>query len=189
MHEPNLFADHSISPDEVIVLSQELCNQADCLRERLTTSMDNDDLSSAVDVAERSVGNDCIAALLAMVQSVQRDASNDFKPMIEKDDRISLALSEMADVALLTLSSLYIVAEAFIMSHGWVPIDLSSNVQGGIVYEHSSSKEISEDPEVKGMSWQMKLMLSIPILIEPGCLDGQVVWAANVVYYQHSDID
>lgn len=34
------------------------------------------------------------------------------------------------------------------------------------------------------MNWQMKLMLSIPILIEPGCVDGKVVWAAAVVYYQ-----
>lgn len=187
MHEQNMFADNVLSQDEMIVLSRELCNQADCLREQLTKNMDNDDLSSAVAVAESSVGNDCIVALLAMVQSVQRDANNDFKPMIEKEDRISLALSEMADVALLTLSSLYIVAEAFIMSHGWAPIDLSTNVQGGIVYEHATSKEISEDPEVKGMSWQLKLMLSIPILIEPGYLDGKVVWAANIIHYHHSD--
>jgi hypothetical protein len=144
----------------------------------------NNDLSSAITIAESSVGNDCIVALLAMVQSVERDINNDFQPVVEEDDRISVALSAMADAALLTLSSLYTVAEAFLMSHGWVPIDLSSNVQGGIVYEHEKNKEISEDPEVDGMSWQIKLMLSIPILIEPGCLNGRLVWAANVVYCQ-----
>ena len=33
-------------------------------------------------------------------------------------------------------------------------------------------------------------MLSIPLLIEPGCdLNGQVVWAASVVHYQHGSTD
>ena len=186
MFARNLELQHD-SKDDSLELFQTLCHQADCLSERLSTSMDNNDLSSAVAIAERSVGNDCIVALLAMVQSVKRDVQNDFHPIVDKEDSMSLAVSKMADAALLTLSNLYIVAEAFIRLHGWIPIDLSPNVQGGIIYEHKISKEISEDPDIDGMSWQMKLMLSIPILIEPGCLDGQLVWAANVVFYQRLD--
>jgi hypothetical protein len=188
MFARNLELQHD-SKDDSLELYRTLRHQADCFRERLSTSMDNNDLSSAVAIAERSVGNDCIVALLAMVQSVKRDVQSEFKPILDEEDCISLAVSEMADAALLTLSSLYIVAEAFIRLYGWIPIDLSSNVQGGIIYEHKISNEISEDPDIDGMSWQMKLMLSIPILIEPGCLDGQLVWAANVVFYQrlHSE--
>jgi len=45
-----------------------LCSQAECLRTRLRERLDNGDLSSAIKIAERSVGNNCIVALLAMVQ-------------------------------------------------------------------------------------------------------------------------
>jgi hypothetical protein len=92
----------------------------------------------------------------------------------------------MADVALLALTDLYMIGEAYLKSKGWYPIDQSANVAGGIMYEHHESGETSEEPIVDdNMSWQLKLMLSIPILIEPGIVNGQVVWAAEVVYYQH----
>ena len=162
-----------------------LCSQAECLRTHLRERLDNGDLSSAIKIAERSVANNCVVALLAMVQCVDRDASNEFRPIVcsSPDDANASTLNEMADVALLALTDLYMIGEAYLQSHGWFPIDQSSSVSGGIMYEHHESGETSEEPIVDdNMSWQLKLMLSIPILIEPGCVNGQVVWAAEVVY-------
>jgi len=174
------------SIDDIVSLSNRLCFQAERLRKKLhDASSIDDNISSAINIAETSVSNDIIVALLAMVQCVDRDAENGFAPIIniQDNDASSVALSNMADVALLALSDLYAIAEAYIKSKGWFPVD---RVQGGIVYENESSGEISEEPEIKdgNTSWQMKLLLSIPILIEPGCVDGKVVWAAAVVYYQ-----
>ncbi len=47
---------------------RQLCSQTECLRTRLRERLDNGDLSSAIKIAERSVGKNCIVALLAMVQ-------------------------------------------------------------------------------------------------------------------------
>ena len=178
--------------------STRLCSQAALLRANLRETIDNGDLSSALEIAEQSIGNDCIVALLAMVQCVKRDVDNDFRPLFTANDAAAvaadaqsdathqlLALNNMADLALLTLSDLYTVGELFLKSQGWSPIDQSSSVSGGIVYEHNETGELSEEPSYEELSWQMKLMLSIPILIEPGCAHGEVVWAASVVYYQH----
>ena len=174
-------------------LSTKLCSQAEQLRTRLQENIDNDDLSSAIEIATESIGNDCIVALLAMVQCVDRDPENDFRPSIiahdDNDDNAThyQALNNMADVALLTLTDLYKVGELYLKSKGWVAIDQSSTVSGGIIYECNETGEVSEEPNYDNLNWQMKLMLSIPILIEPGCddVDGHVVWAATVVYYQH----
>ena len=123
-----------------------------------------------------------------MVQCVDRDVNNDFRPIASNDDANASTLNDMADVALLALTDLYMIGEAYLKRHGWFPLEQSSSVAGGIVYEHHESGETSEEPNVDDdMSWQLKLMLSIPILIEPGCVNGQVVWAAEVMYYQHGD--
>jgi len=161
-------------------ISKRLCSQATNLRTRLQQHIDKDELSSAIKIAEASITNDCIVALLAMMQSVDRDPNNDFRPISTSSD----ASLEMADVALLTLSDLYTMAEMHLKLQGWHPVDQSDKVSGGIVYEHDNG-EISEEPNYEKMSWQMKLMLSIPVLIEPGCVDGEVVWAATVVHYEH----
>ena len=176
---------------DIVSLSKRLCSQAESLRARLQESID-DDLSAAVKIAETAVNNDVIVPLLAMMQCVERDAENDFRPIVrggdegncDPDSNSSSALTDMADVALLTLSDLYMVAEAFLKSNGWIPVDESATVQGGIVYEHEGSGEQTDEPEVDGMTWQMKLMLAIPVLNYPGCVEGRVVWAAAVVYYQ-----
>jgi len=163
-------------------LSTRLCSQVDNLRTLLQEKIDNDDINAAINIAEKYVGNDCLVALLAMVQCVERDITSDFCPI----DNQSLALKSMADVALLALTELYQVAESILKKHyGWIPIDQSSTVSGGIVYEHQETGEVSEEPDYDKLSWQLKLMLSIPILIEPGVKDGKVVWAAEVVYYHH----
>lgn len=167
-------------------ISKRLCSQAASLRTRLQQHIDKDELSSAIKIAEASIANDCIVALLAMMQRVDRDPNNDFRPVSTtfSDDDNQASLEEMADVALLTLSDLYTIAEMHLKSLGWHPVDQSEKVSGGIVYERDSG-EISEEPDHEKMSWQMKLMLSIPVLIEPGCVDGQVVWAATVVHFEH----
>jgi len=168
---------------DIEALSTRLCSQVDNLRTLLQEKIDNDDINAAINIAEKYVGNDCLVALLAMVQCVERDIRSDFRPI----DNQSLALKNMADVALLALTELYQVAESLLKKHyGWIPIDQSSTVSGGIVYEHRETGEISEEPYHDKMSWQLKLMLSIPILIEPGVKDGKVVWAAEVVYYHHT---
>ncbi len=118
------------------------------------------------------------------MQRVDRDPNNDFRPISTVGDDDQASLEEMADVALLTLSDLYTVAEMNLKSLGWHPVDQSEKVSGGIVYEHDNG-EISEEPDYDKLSWQMKLMLSIPVLIEPGCVNGEVVWAATVVHYEH----
>ncbi|KAL7539631.1 LOW QUALITY PROTEIN: hypothetical protein ACHAXR_010094 [Thalassiosira sp. AJA248-18] len=169
--------------------STRLCSQAVLLRANLRETIDNGDLSAALEIAEQIIGNDCIVALLAMVQCVKRDVGNDFRPIFDAHDAAVaadddathqlLALNNMADLALLTLSDLYTVGELFLKPPN------RSNVSGGIVYEHNETGELSEEPNYEKLSWQMKLMLSIPILIEPGCVNGEVVWAATVVYYQH----
>ena len=72
---------------DIASLSTKLCSQAEQLRTRLQENIDNDDLSSAIDIATKSIGNDCIVALLAMVQCVERDPDNDFRPIhIDNDD-------------------------------------------------------------------------------------------------------
>lgn len=188
----NLDDSSSSSIIDIVSLSKRLCSQAESLRARLQESIDDDDLSSAVKIAETAVTNDVIVPLLAMMQCVERDAENDFRPIVVRggDDGNSssaaAALTDMADVALLTLSDLYMVAEAFLKSNGWIPVDNeSAPVQGGIVYEHEGSGEQTDEPELdNGTTWQMKLMLAIPVLIYPGCVEGRVVWAADVVYYQ-----
>jgi len=179
-----------------------LCSQAELLRASLRDKMDGGDLPSAVEIAERCVGNDCIVALLAMVQCVERDVDNDFRPVSvasvdDGDDDVDktsahqqhqlMTLNKMADIALLTLSDLYDVGESHLKSRGWIPIyDQSPTVSGGIVYEHDETGEVSEEPDYEVLNWRMRLMLSIPILIQPGCdADGRVVWAASVVYYRH----
>jgi len=163
-------------------LSTRLCSQVDNLRTLLQEKIDNDDINGAINIAEKYVGNDCLVPLLAMVQCVERDIKTDFCPI---DDQ-PLALKNMADVALLALTEMYQVGESVLKSYyGWYPIDQSSTVSGGIVYEHRETGEISEEPNHDKLSWQLKLMLSIPILIEPGVQDGKVVWAAEVVYYHH----
>ncbi len=164
-------------------ISKRLCFQAASLRTRLQQHIDKDELSSAIKIAEASIANDCIVALLAMMQRVDRDPNNDFRPISTSGDDNQASL-EMADVALLTLSDLYTIAEMHLKSLGWHPVDQSEKVSGGIVYEHDNG-EISEEPDYEKLSWQMKLMLSIPVLIEPGCVDGNVVWAATVVHYEH----
>jgi spermidine synthase len=170
---------------DIASTSTRLCSQAECLRRRLREKIDNNDLSAALKIAEECIENDCIVSHLGMVQCVDRDPNNDFRPL-DSQSGDQLALNNMADVALLTLSDLYMIGEMFLKSQGWFPVDQSSNVSGGIVYEHNETGEVSEEPNYENLSWQMKLMLSIPILIEPGCVDGQVVWAATVVHYQHS---
>ena len=172
----------NVSTDDVTCISNRLSSQASRIRSDLQ-KLDND-LSAAVEAAEKCVSNNCIVALLAMVQCVNRDASNDFRP-IASDDVHTTELNAMADEALLTLTELYAVGEAYLKSHGWHPIEQSNTVSGGIVYERNETAEVSEEPNVD-MSWMMRLMLSIPILIEPGCMDGKVVWAATVVYYHHA---
>jgi hypothetical protein len=185
----NIFMDMSMDKTDtsmldIVSVSKRLCSQAEKLRVLLQESVD-DDLSSAVKIAETAVGNDVIVPLLAMVQCVDRDAENDFRPIVRGDKcNSSVALTDMADVALLTLNDLYMVAETFLTSNGWFPVDLSTSVKGGIVYEHEGTGEKAEEPEVHGITWQMKLMLSIPVLTAPGCVDGRAVWAAAVVYYQ-----
>ena len=178
---------NNINIDDAIIdvepLSTRLCSQVDNLRTLLREKIDNDDINGAINIAEKYVGNDCLVALLAMVQCVERDINADFRPI----DNQPLALKNMADVALLALTEMYQVGESVLKSYyGWYPIDQSSTVSGGIVYEHRETGEISEEPNHDKLSWQLKLMLSIPILIEPGVKDGKVVWAAEVVYYHHT---
>ena len=165
---------------DIATVSTRLCAQAEYLRSSLRESQD---LNADIEIAEKYVGNDCIIALLAMVQCVDRDVNNDFRPI---ESNQSTALTSMADVALLTLTDLYNIGESLLKSGGWQPIDQSSTISGGIVYEHSESGETSEEPEYEKWSWQIKLILSIPILIEPGCVDDEAVWAAAVVYYHHN---
>ena len=169
---------------DIVSLSTKLCSQAEQLSTRLQENIDNDDLSSAIEIATTSIGNDCIVVLLAMVQCVDRDPENDFRPLSiahndndDDDNATHQALNNMADVALLTLTDLYKVGELYLKSKGWVAIDQSSTVSGGIMYEHYETGEVSEEPNYDNLTWQMKLMLSIPILIEPGCddVDGHVV--------------
>ena len=168
---------------DIEALSTRLCTQVDNLRTLLREKIDNDDINDAINIAEKYVGNDCLVALLAMVQCVERDINADFRPI----DNQPLALKNMADVALLALTEMYQVGESLLKKHyGWIPIDQSSTVSGGIVYEHRETGEVSEEPYYDKLSWQLKLMLSIPILIEPGVKDGKVVWAAEVVYYHHT---
>ena len=172
-----------------------LHSQTSLLRTNLRNAIDNDDdLSLALEIAEQSISNDCIVALLAMVQCVPRDADNDFRPLDNEEaaghDDTYHELLAMADVALLTLTDLYKVGELYLKSMGWIPVDTSPHVSGGIVYEHSETGESSEEPNYEMLNWQRKLMLSIPILIEPGCdVNGQVVWAASIVHYQHGSAD
>lgn len=120
-----------------------------------------------------------------MVQPVRRNVNDDYRPLSSSDP----LLVEAADEALLTLTDLYSVGEAYLKCHGWHPVDdaNSETVSGGIVYEHSVSGELSEEPMVNQteLSWRLKLILSIPVLIKPGCVDGEVVWAASVMYYHH----
>ena len=169
--------------------TKRLCSQTTSLRTRLQEHIDRDELSSAIKIAEASIAHDCIVTLLAMMQSVDRDPNNDFRPISTySGDENNQAFLEMADVALLTLSDLYTIAEMHLKSRGWHPVDQSEKVSGGIVYEHDNG-DISEEPDYEEMSWQMKLMLSIPVLIEPGCVDGEVVWAATVVHYEHGTQD
>jgi hypothetical protein len=123
-----------------------------------------------------------------MVQCVRRDTNDDFRPLPCSDDDDPshvMALNDMVDVALLTLTDLYSAAEAYLKCHGWYAVDETES--GGIVYEHNETGELSEEPAVNGeeMSWSLKLLLSIPVLIRPGCVDGEVVWAASVLWYHH----
>lgn len=124
-----------------------------------------------------------------MVQCVRRDVNDDYRPLPCSDP----SLVDVADAALLTLTDLYAAGEAYLKCHGWHPVDdaASETVSGGIVYEHSESGELSEEPMVNQteLSWSMKLILSIPVLIKPGCVDGEVVWAASVMYYHHGGED
>ena len=169
-----------------------LYSETSLLRIDLRNAIDNeDDISLTLKIAEQSISNDCIVSLLAMVQCVPRDADNDFRPIDNAasghDNDAYHELLAMADMALLTLTDLYKVGELYLKSMGWIPIDTSPNVSGGINYEHNETGELSEEPNYETLSWQRKLMLSIPILIEPGCdVNGQVVWAASIVHYQHS---
>ena len=133
---------------DIASLSTKLCSQAEQLRTRLQENIDNDDLSSAIEIATESIGNDCIVALLAMVQCVDRDPENDFRPSIyahsDNDDNAThQALNNMADVALLTLTDLYKVGELYLKSKGWVAIDQSSTVSGGIIYECNETGDVS----------------------------------------------
>ena len=123
-------------------MPKRLCSQAASLRNRLQEYIETDELSKAIKIAEESVANDCIIALLAMMQSVDRDPNNDFRPISTPSDD-NEALLEMADVALLTLSDLYTVAEMHLKSKGWHPVDQSEKVSGGIIYEHDNG-DISE---------------------------------------------
>ena len=171
---------------DISSLSKRLCAQAQHLSERLQEKIAND-LPGAIEIARQSVSNNCIVALLAMVQGVRRDVNDEFRPVTPHDnDADGLALNDMADAALLTLMDLYNVGESFLKFHGWYAIDQSSTISGGIVYEHNGSGEVSEEPMIRDeMNWEMRLILSIPVLIQPGVVDGKVVWAATVIYYHH----
>ena len=206
-YRQNMFTTTSCPP----ATATRICSQAELLRASLRDKVDGGDLPSAVETAERCVGNDCIVALLAMVQCVERDIDNDFRPVsvasvhdgdgdgdgdVDKSSADSadqqhqlMTLNDMADIGLLTLTDLYEVAESHLKSRGWTPIyDQKPTVSGGIVYEHDETGEVSEEPDYAVLNWKMRLMISIPILIQPGCdLDGRVVWAASVMYYQHGE--
>ncbi|KAL9189397.1 hypothetical protein ACHAXT_009072 [Thalassiosira profunda] len=180
-----MFSD--LNDDALAAVSRRLCLQAASLRARLRAALDAGDVPSAVDLAERSVGNDCIVALLAMAQCVVRDPRNDFRPVPAEVGGVrAAALTALADAGLATLGVLYEVGGAHLKHHGWVPAGPSAKTTGGILYEHEDTGERSEEPDVAGgLGWQMRLILSIPVLITPGLLKGEVVWAATVVYYRH----
>ena len=150
------------------------------IQSSLRENIDNGNISTAYEIAIKSITNDVIIALLAMVQCVDRNVNDDFRPINHSDNNNNNDLNNMADVALLTLTDLYSVGETYLRLHD---VDISTYLEEEEEDHHPSDYEDYDGK--KWNCWQLKLIMSIPMLIEPGCINGHVVWAATIVYYQH----
>ena len=90
-----------------------------------------------------------------MVQCVDRNVNDDFRPINHNhsddnnnnNDDDQLALNNMADVALLTLTDLYMVGETYLRLNG---VDISSYLEEQQEDHHSSDYDC----------WQLKLIMS-----------------------------
>ena len=142
-------------------------------------------LLRAVAKAESIVTGDGIVPLLALVQSVDRDPSNSFRPFPE---RCTAKVLAAADDALLLLGEMAAIASARLELADWVPID-DGSCTGAIVYRNELTGEESEEPSFEGSSDAFQVLLTLPMLIHPGRhpSDGSVCWAARIIRHDRGD--
>eukprot|EP01134_Creolimax_fragrantissima_P000910 CFRG0910T1 len=142
---------------------ESLQREAQDLLKHLDATHRESGLPGALAVAEDAIARDVLIPLLSLMQGIERDASQDFIPVIKTDEDQLRAMA--ADIALVILGEFYDVTTAQADVFGWGPVAVGGD-QWSIMYQHTSGQE-SNNPEWPGQTWQQRLMLQLPLLMAP----------------------